>query len=408
VSTPLSSPPTRALTWFWSATAVSGLGDGARSGALPLLVLASVGGAGGATGLAVLGIAATAPWLLLSLVAGVYADRSDRQALMVRCDLTRAAVGALLAAYLLFRDAPVTVLVAFLAVVTGAEVFFDCAAQAALSDLVPIDRLERANSRLFATQSVTALVGPVLGVALVPVSHAAAIGLDAASFGVSAYCLARAGRRGVWAAHRVPTPTAGDAPARLSDGMRWLFADPRLVWMAGTLCLLNLAVGGPLALLALHAVTRLHSPHSYGLLLAAVAAGALVAAPFAAAATRRLGLRRSVAVAAALESGGLAGTGLTGSPLVAVVALLVFGAGSMVWNVASVSARQRFVATERLGRVNSVFRLIGWATLPLSAALAGPLAAASDTRTVFVGGAVIGVAAVGVAMTLERRPANPA
>lgn len=405
MSSPTFSRPTRVLTWFWSATAVSGLGDGARSGALPLLVLAS---AGGASGLSALAVASTAPWLLLSLFAGVRADRSDRRVLMIRCDLIRFGAGALLTAYLVARDAPVPVLVAFMAAVTGAEVFFDCAAQPALSDLVTPDRLEGANSRLYAIQSVTALVGPVLGVALIPIDHAAAIGLDAVSFAVSAWCLTRAGRRGGWPVHRVPAPGPGDRAARLSDGVRWLRADPVLRRLAATLCLLNLAVGGPMAMLALHAATRLHASHSYGLLLAAVAAGALAAAPFAPRVAARLGLRGSVIVAAALEGAGLAATGVSGSPLPAVGAMVVFGAGSMVWNVTSISARQRLVPAERLGRVNSVFRLIGWATLPLSAALAGPFAAATDTRTVFLAGGVVSVAAIGVASVLAHLPVAPA
>jgi MFS family permease len=396
MSNPRTSQPTHALRWFWSATAVSGLGDGVRSGALPLLVLASSGGAGG---LAALGIAATVPWLLLSLVAGRRADSADRRALLIRCDLIRAVAGALLAAFLVVRDVPVPVLVAFLAVVASAEVFFDCTAQAALADLVPVDGLTRANSGLHAIQSLTALIGPVLGVALVAVDHAAAIGLDAASFAVSACCLARANRGDGWP---IREPSNTGAEGRWSDGVRWLAADPTLARMAVTLCLLNLAVGGPIALLALHAATRLHSTTGYGALLAAVAGGALAAAPCAPRVTRRLGLRGSVLAAAALEGAALAATGLSGSLLPAAGALVVFGAGSMVWNVVTVSARQRLVPADRLGRVNSVFRLVGWASLPCSAALAGPLAAATDTTTVFLVGAAVSAAAVGVAATLTR------
>jgi len=45
----------------------------------------------------------------------------------------------------------------------------------------------------------------------------------------------------------------------------------------------------------------------------------------------------------------------------------------MVWNVITVSWRQRRIPTELLGRVNSIYRCFGWGSMPLGALTGGAL-----------------------------------
>ena len=56
----------------------------------------------------------------------------------------------------------------------------------------------------------------------------------------------------------------------------------------------------------------------------------------------------------------------------------------MLWNVITVSLRQRIIPDELLGRVNSGYRLLGWGTIPIGAAVGGVLAEAIGLRAVFV------------------------
>jgi hypothetical protein len=49
--------------------------------------------------------------------------------------------------------------------------------------------------------------------------------------------------------------------------------------------------------------------------------------------------------------------------------------GGMVWNVVTVSHRQRAIPSAILGRVNAIYRFFGWGSIPLGA-LAGGTAAA--------------------------------
>lgn len=47
----------------------------------------------------------------------------------------------------------------------------------------------------------------------------------------------------------------------------------------------------------------------------------------------------------------------------------------MLWNVVTVSYRQRLIPDDLLGRVNSVYRFFGWGAMPFGAMGAGALVA---------------------------------
>lgn len=60
------------------------------------------------------------------------------------------------------------------------------------------------------------------------------------------------------------------------------------------------------------------------------------------------------------------------------------GAAIAVWNVVTVSLRQRITPDRLLGRVNSGYRLVAWGTMPVGAAAGGLLAHAVGLRAVFL------------------------
>ena len=63
---------------------------------------------------------------------------------------------------------------------------------------------------------------------------------------------------------------------------------------------------------------------------------------------------------------------LTALPLIAAAALFVSMLAGLLWNVVTVSYRQRIIPGDILGRVNSIYRFFGWGMMPLGA-LAGGL-----------------------------------
>ena len=79
-----------------------------------------------------------------------------------------------------------------------------------------------------------------------------------------------------------------------------------------------------------------------------------------------------------------------------VAALLaVQGFSVTMWNVVTVSLRQRIVPGHLLGRVNSVYRMLGWGLMPLGALAGGFVAHAAGLRAPYVlAGLLCGVSAL--------------
>ncbi|MFC7647339.1 hypothetical protein ACFQX6_47600 [Streptosporangium lutulentum] len=70
---------------------------------------------------------------------------------------------------------------------------------------------------------------------------------------------------------------------------------------------------------------------------------------------------------------------LTTDPILIGAAFFVGGVTMAVWNVITVSLRQRVIPDRLLGRVNSTYRLVAWGTMPLGAAAAVCWPSSSDS-----------------------------
>jgi MFS family permease len=64
-------------------------------------------------------------------------------------------------------------------------------------------------------------------------------------------------------------------------------------------------------------------------------------------------------------------------------AFLIGGVTIAIWNVITVSLRQRITPPRLLGRLNSAYRLVAWGTMPLGAAVGGILAELLGLQPVF-------------------------
>ena len=71
------------------------------------------------------------------------------------------------------------------------------------------------------------------------------------------------------------------------------------------------------------------------------------------------------------------------------------GLASGLWNIATISLRQRIVPDRLLGRVTSAYRMVGLGAMPLGALAGGALARADSlTSTLVVAGALCVLATV--------------
>ena len=69
---------------------------------------------------------------------------------------------------------------------------------------------------------------------------------------------------------------------------------------------------------------------------------------------------------------------LSSNPWVVGVALFFEAVAALLWNIVTVSWRQRIVPDALLGRVNSIYRFFGWGVTPLGAIAGGVLVAATE------------------------------
>ncbi|MBT2417308.1 MFS transporter [Streptomyces sp. ISL-22] len=390
---PRTPPLSGAFRKLWGAYAVSGLGDGIRVTALPLMAATLTGDP---QEVALVATFERLPWLLFALIGGAAADRVDRRKLMIGIDVLRcllvagfiaSALGGTLSPALLYA-------VAFLLGTT--DTFYDTASQAMIPSTVPTPSLARANSRLFGTSVVNlSFAGPVIGAWLFAWNVHAPFAVDALTFLFSAVLLLR-----IPGSFR-PAPPATPAPAggwlgEIRAGLAFLLRHPVLRLLTVTVGLLSLAGAMATSVLVLYATRTLGlSEAGYGWLIAGSAVGSLVGSGLAARLGARLGWGTALTGAVLVAGVTLFLAGTVRSPYAVAALLAVNGGTVVVWNVLTAAKRQELVPDEQRGKAAGAYRLAAWGLMPVGSALGGFLAARTTVSAPMVtGGAVLLAASV--------------
>jgi predicted MFS family arabinose efflux permease len=219
------------------------------------------------------------------------------------------------------------------------------------------------------------------GVAAEAIGAASALLFNAASFLVSAACLARI--RTAAATHRPDAPAA-TVRAQVSQGVRFIAADPYLRPLTLYGAAANLAYSGSTALLVVFLVRVAgFGAAAVGGLLAAGSTGGVLGALVARRLAAWLGSARALllSVLAAGEFSLLIPLTASGPRAVCFVAGSAgASAGIAVGNVVVGSFRQAYCPPSMLGRVSAGMRVLVFGGIPLGALLAGWLATALGVR----------------------------
>jgi MFS family permease len=397
---------------LWSASAISNLGDGVRMAALPLLAATL---SREPAKVAAIDLAQSLPWLLFALIAGALVDRLNRRTVMVYANVFRAAVMATLALVVFTDIANFPLLYALAFLLGSAETMFDNSAQAIMPSLVPRSLLETANGRMFAAEMVAnQFAGPPLGSFLFVAAAGAPFVVDSISFAVAAVLIFL-----IAGSFATTPPPAGRVPLHrdIGEGLRWLWQHRLLRTLAIMLGTWNMLTTAWFSIFVLFALQILDlSKGGFGILLATMAAGSIAGGLVGPWVNRVLGPGTTLIATVFVGAAAPLVIALTSSPVVAGMMLVLEGLVIIVWNVITVSLRQAIIPDRLLGRVNSVYRLVGWGTLPVGAALGGFLGSVFGLRApLFVNVAVLaimGVAAIPIvnnaAITAARAAAADA
>jgi len=92
------------------------------------------------------------------------------------------------------------------------------------------------------------------------------------------------------------------------------------------------------------------------------------------------------------------GIGLAPDACAAGLMMAANGFVVTMWNVVTVSLRQRIVPAELLGRVNSVYRMLGWGLMPLGAVAGGFVAHAAGLWAPYLIGGFLSMLALAPAL----------
>jgi MFS family permease len=302
--------------------------------------------------LGMIGLAQFAPFLLLILPAGHVADQFNRKYIITMCLGMQLVVGLMLLAFTAADLTVVWPVFAVLVLFGSARAFMGPATQAILVNLVPQQDFSKAVALSSSAFHVAVILGPTLGGLLYIYGPTAVYTVASVLLLVSVLLMSMT---------KAPAQSAKREPATwhsVLEGLRFVFSRP-IVLGAISLDLFAVLFGGATALLPALAHDVLHvGPTGLGLLRTAPGAGAALCSIALAfmPITRRVGLWMFGGVA--VFGLGTIVLGATSTFIVALVALLLMGAGDMI----SVYVRHLLVQYEtpdairgRVSAVNSVF-----------------------------------------------------
>ena len=391
----------RDFALLFGGQAISVVGDALFPVALAFAVL-ELSGSPSSLGLVL--AAQALPLALFALVGGVVGDRLSRQRLMLASDLVRAASQALAAALLIAGVAEIWQLAVLAAVYGAAEAFFRPAAGGLVPRLVPGEQLLQANSLIAMSQSLGMVLGPALAGALIALlGPGSAIAIDAASFLVSAACLAAMSPR-PGARIDAAAETGAAFLAQLRDGWREVTSR---VWLRSFLVLLAayhlIALPCVLALGPVIADRELDGASSWAVIVTMFGIGSIAGAAIGLrAGPRRPMLACAIAfVGAACQPAIIAGAGSTlAIGAFELLAGVCVAFGFTVWE----TTLGREVPAESLSRVTSFDWFTSVGLMPLGYALVGPIAdAAGLESTMFAATAIVVAVALAVLLLPDIR-----
>lgn len=365
---------------LWSGQTVSELGTRIAGVAVPLLAADTLHAS--VFQVSLLTFLAWLPYLLVSLPAGILADRVDQRRLMILCDLGRGALMLSLPGVALVGQLTLGYLYTVVGLSGVLTVLFTVAYKSMLPGLIPAAQLVDANAKLIMSQDAAELVGPTTSGVLIGLVGATRTFLsNGLAFLVSAVTLLLIR----------PTPRAAEQRERLplrvemTDGLRFIRSQPILLRILACTTTSNFFVMAAGSIEVTFMLRELHaSSVQVGLVFSVSAIGGLVVGALAGRLSAWIGSARVIWVAMAapgpfylLMPLARPGWGV----LIYGVGLAAFSANAVLYNVASTTYRQRITPPAIIGRVNAAFLWICFGVIPLGALVGGGLGTALGLRT---------------------------
>jgi len=353
--------------------------------------------------LAVTGAVRILPEVIAGPVGGALVDRFDRRMLLVASDGLRGIL-MVAGAGLILVDGPIRWLVLIAAVSSLASIAQLACVAAVIPGLVDETELESANAARSAVGEIAFIGGPLIaGLLLATDQPALAFALNALTFLISGALVLSIGR----AAAFTP-PRSGVRESLLGDvraGVVALRSNVAAIWIAGAEVLCSGVYGLLTVVLLLLVHQASFGDGTYGFLMSALGVGGIVAALATGRLSAKFAPMTLVAGGLAVTALALVGLGVTsgeGSMAAAFVATAMAGGGGIVVEIQAVTALQRLMPEDVIGRV---FGLVVPATMAaiIGASAVGPLLVEAVGLTATLLGSAGMVALYAVTIRTHRR-----
>ncbi len=375
-SVPEKHPPlfrNRDYMLLWSGQVVSALGSGISELAFPILVLVLTNNNYAAAGIAAAlgGI----PYLIFSLPVGALIDRWDRKRVMILCDAGRALSLATIPIALYFNVLTVWQLYANAFIEGSLFVFFNIAEVASLSRVVDKKQLPQASAQNEAGFIAANIVAPSLGGQMLAWGRVFPFIFDAISYVVSVISLLFI--KVDFQGERKPVENR-NLRREIGEGMRWLWSNPLIRYMAFLTGGSNFTFSG-MGLLMIALAQQLTGEKvdvsnigpQVGLIFSIGAVGGVVGAIIGGRIQKRFTFGQVIISVMWIQA--LLFPLYAVAPhviILGVISALIF-VGGPVYNVVQFSYRLALIPDELQGRVNSTFRLLAFGFRPVGSVLAG-------------------------------------
>jgi MFS family permease len=376
---------------FWSAETLSLLGSQVSLVAIPLLAITSLAATPFEMG--VLNAAQFAPFLVLTLVAGVWVDKHRRLPMLIGANVGRAVLFGSIPLAIALGLMNISVLSTLVFLAGMLTVVFELAYQSYLPSLVGHEHLIEGNGKLEGSRSFAQMSGPgaagiLVGAAGAPI----AILIDAVTYLVSAMTL-------LFIRRSEPEPQPDPGPRKslwtqIGYGLRLSVSNIYLRALGTEAAIYNLFNQMLWAVLILHLARGMHfSPVIIGLVLTMEGVGALLGSLVAARLGRRWGIGHTligsitVANAAPLLIPAAPSGWALAAPLIGV-ALMINGTGIVIYSIQAISVRQAAVSSDVLGRTNAGYRFAVTGAAAIGALTGGALGGLIGLRATMVVGAI--------------------
>jgi MFS family permease len=364
---------------YWSAAAISFVGDQVTLLALPLLAVLVLDATPAEMGY--LTAAGLAPNLALALVAGVWVDRRrQRRRVMVAADIARALLVASIPIAYGLGGLGMTQLYVVAFLIGACSCFFEVANGTLFVSLVRPHQYVPASSLLNGARAMSFVAGPSAAGWLVQLLGApAALIADALSYVGSALLLGRT--------RATEPPPERSKEGQFSAGFRFLRGSRSLSSLLLAVATVNLFNYMFAALMILYITVYLGvTPGVLGVVLGAASVGALLGSVVTGKLSRVVGVGPAYAIGLVAFPLPLLLVPLAAGPRPVVLTMLfvaeaLSGLGVMILDITAGSLLSSLIPHRMRARVSGMFRTVNYGVRPIGALLGGAVGTLVGVRT---------------------------